>query len=139
MVTRIKVIFVICLFAISGLLSEFLLGEGGYFDSLNLKENVAALKEYEEKKREELAFLRESSQSATSSLAVESSLVLSFEEDEAYVPEVNGTTVVGSGFKPISKLGSAFIGLCVSILYLAVAFVVEKFKDRKTKDESKNN
>ncbi len=137
MVTRIKVIFAICLFCISALISELLFGEGGYYDSLALRRNVEALHQYEEKKKEELSFLRESTPSMQPSMAVESSLVLSFDSDVAYKPYIDETEVVDENYKPLSKIGCALVGLAVSSLFLAIMFVVEKIKVKK--HESRDN
>ena len=133
MVTRIKVLFAIGIFVITTLISNAIFGENGTIAINVLQNNVNALREVEERKKEELGFLRESTSSSMSVNGQEMSHIMSFEEDEIFQPEISDNYEYLEEYNPLSIFGSALIGLAASGLYVIICLVVEIANKRKRK------
>ena len=133
MVTRIKVLFAIGIFVIITLISNAIFGENGTVAINVLQSNVDSLRQLEEKKKEELGFLRESTSSSASLSSQEMSHIMSFDEDEIFHPEVVDNSEYLEEYTPLSLLGSAFIGLAASGLYVIIGLVVRIIKGKKRK------
>ena len=133
MVTRIKVLFAIGIFVIITLISNAIFGENGIVAIRVLQNNVDNMKRLEERKKEELGFLRESSDFSYAFESHQKDHVLSFEQEEVFQPEVSNHNSYVVEYDSLSLFESALIGVAVSCLFVIIDFVARYIKGRKKK------
>lgn len=132
MFTRFNILFASAVFILAFFLSAALFGDDGVLESIALKESVDRIHTLEDKRREELSFLRDSAEVSYPQSSGEGALVVSFEGD-VYHPIVEDYSDLEPEYKPLSKTGSLFIGAAASALYLLIVSAVRWLSGRRRK------
>ena len=138
MVTRIKVLFAIIIFALTTFISNAIFGANGSREIHHLQEDVDRLHQLESKISEEVGLLRRNASHEADSDSQHSFLVLSFDEGDVYQPqssEAGGYDI--SSYEPLPGWGSLLVGLGAVLVYSLILLIVGYIKRRG--DERRDN